>query len=410
MMLKMVFREMNLIPIVPIRQMEGNYFLGALMVTPVFFLIILRITRWNRWLQLPILKLVEYHNLDTFLNLPSFLNYNQNSFAFEFAALEYTNPKKNQYLYMLEGFEDDWIYSGTRRSATYTNIDPGDYIFKVKGSNNDDVWSSVDAHIVIEILPPFWGTSWAYAFYILTFIVLIYSVVKWRAGRLEKDKQVLEHKVQEKVEELNESYERLRQSQQELLRSGKLKSIGTLASGIAHNFNNLLAIILNSAELLHKKDVSKDADKYLKRIEQAATDGAEIIKKIQNFGRGEDTPSKTAVDLNEVLADVIEISRFKWLDQKQKQGLNIEIRPKFEKIPPVEGNESELRVALIDVFINAIDAHKKSGAITISTWLNNEQLVSISIKDEGIGSTVRHWTIFLIHFIPRRVCMVTDLD
>ena len=137
---------------------------------------------------------------------------------------------------MLEGFENDWIYSGTSRSAAYTNIDPGNYVFRVKGSNNDDMWSTEEAKIIIKILPPFWASFWAYAVYILTFIVLIYSLVKLRAGRLEKDKQVLEHKIKEKVEELNDSYERLRHSQQELLRSSKLKAIGTLASGIAHNF------------------------------------------------------------------------------------------------------------------------------------------------------------------------------
>ena len=69
------------------------------------------------------------------------LNYNQNFFSFEFAALNYTNTSKNKYAYQLEGFDDDWIYSGSRRYAGYTNLDPGNYTFKVKGSNNDGIWN-----------------------------------------------------------------------------------------------------------------------------------------------------------------------------------------------------------------------------------------------------------------------------
>jgi serine phosphatase RsbU (regulator of sigma subunit) len=88
------------------------------------------------------------------------LSYKDNVFSFEFAALNFTNPKKNQYKYLMEGFDEDWISSGTRRFVTYTNLDPGEYVFRVKGSNNDGLWNEEGASVKIIITPPFWETWW----------------------------------------------------------------------------------------------------------------------------------------------------------------------------------------------------------------------------------------------------------
>jgi ligand-binding sensor domain-containing protein/two-component sensor histidine kinase len=88
------------------------------------------------------------------------LSYDQNVISFEFAALDYTIPSKNQYAYILEGFEEDWNYSGKRRFVSYTNLSPGEYIFKVKGSNNDGIWNETGTAIKIVITPPFWKTWW----------------------------------------------------------------------------------------------------------------------------------------------------------------------------------------------------------------------------------------------------------
>ena len=88
------------------------------------------------------------------------LSYKDNFFSFEFVALDYTNPQKNQYAYKLEDFDEDWICSGTRRYASYTNLYPGEYIFKVKGSNNDGVWNEEGASVKIIITPPYWQTLW----------------------------------------------------------------------------------------------------------------------------------------------------------------------------------------------------------------------------------------------------------
>jgi len=86
------------------------------------------------------------------------LTHKDDVISFEFAALHYALPKGNQYAYKMEGFDENWVYSGNRRFATYTNLDPGDYNFRVKGSNKDDVWNHAGTAVKITITPPFWQT------------------------------------------------------------------------------------------------------------------------------------------------------------------------------------------------------------------------------------------------------------
>jgi signal transduction histidine kinase/ligand-binding sensor domain-containing protein len=98
------------------------------------------------------------------------LSYEQKVFSFEFAALDFTEPSKNQYAYRMDGFDKDWQQAGTSRTATYTNLDPGQYVFRVKASNNDGVWNEEGVAINITIMPPWWRTGWAYAIYALLLV------------------------------------------------------------------------------------------------------------------------------------------------------------------------------------------------------------------------------------------------
>ncbi|MDW8102955.1 MAG: two-component regulator propeller domain-containing protein [Anaerolineae bacterium] len=88
------------------------------------------------------------------------LSYQENFFSFEFVALDYADPAKNQYAYILEGFDRDWVHSGTRRYAAYTNVPPGTYTFRVRASNNDGVWNEEGLAVQVVITPPFWQTGW----------------------------------------------------------------------------------------------------------------------------------------------------------------------------------------------------------------------------------------------------------
>lgn len=114
------------------------------------------------------------------------LNYNQNFFSFEYAALNYINSAANQYMYMLEGVDKAWIQSGTKRFADYTDIKPGNYTFKVKGSNNDGIWNNTPAIIEVIITPPWWQTWWFYALCATAVAIIIYIIYRVRLKQVLK--------------------------------------------------------------------------------------------------------------------------------------------------------------------------------------------------------------------------------
>ena len=117
------------------------------------------------------------------------LPYDKNFLSFGFAALSYLSPERNQYAYKMEGIDRDWVYSGNTHNVTYTNLVPGDYTFKVKGSNNDGVWNEAGTSISILISPPWWKTNWAYISYGLVLVLTLYGLRRYELNRVElKDK------------------------------------------------------------------------------------------------------------------------------------------------------------------------------------------------------------------------------
>jgi ligand-binding sensor domain-containing protein/signal transduction histidine kinase len=130
------------------------------------------------------------------------LSYLESVFSFEFAALEFTNSPKNHYAYKMEGFDKDWIYCGTKREARYTNLDPGEYVFRVKACNNDGVWNETGSSIRVTIIPPFWKTAWfmvaigTLAMVALGGTVRFVSTRKLRKEiqRLEREKEIQEER------------------------------------------------------------------------------------------------------------------------------------------------------------------------------------------------------------------------
>jgi len=117
------------------------------------------------------------------------LSYLQSSFAFEFAALDFSAPERNQYAYKLDGFDNDWNNVGAQRTAVYTNIDPGDYVFRVRGSNNDGHWNEEGTSVALHIAPPFWATLWFRLLAGLTVTAVVFTITlnaRRRRQRLEK--------------------------------------------------------------------------------------------------------------------------------------------------------------------------------------------------------------------------------
>ena len=117
------------------------------------------------------------------------LPYIDNNIAFEFAALDFTEPARNQYAYILEGLDDSWIYCSTRRYVSYAHLEPGEYTFKVRAANNDGLWSSETAAVKLVIVPPLWMTD---HFRLLAVVIALASVLvfhSWRTSSVRTKKR-----------------------------------------------------------------------------------------------------------------------------------------------------------------------------------------------------------------------------
>ena len=130
------------------------------------------------------------------------LTYGENFVSFEFAALSYVSPEKNQYAYKMEGLDMDWVYSGTRHYAAYPHLEPGEYIFRVKGSNNDGVWNEEGTSIAVIITPPWWKMWWFTTFFWLTVAGSIGGTIRYiemqklkkRIKQLEQEQAILQER------------------------------------------------------------------------------------------------------------------------------------------------------------------------------------------------------------------------
>lgn len=181
------------------------------------------------------------------------LNYRQSDFRIGYAALNYLNPEKNRYRYMLEGYDENWKEAGNLREITYTNIPPGEYAFKVFGSNNDGVWSLEPAIFTIHIKPPWWGTL-AFRFFLVIAVVLtIWLIYYLRVNMLIKQRNLLEKNVRIRTEELSEMNTLLEERQEEIVQQN---------DELSKHRNNLERLIdERTSELREAKNRAEESDR-----------------------------------------------------------------------------------------------------------------------------------------------------
>lgn len=214
-------------------------------------------------------------------------------FTLEFSALSFHHVEDNQYAYRLLGFEDNWNFVGTKRSATYTNLNPGTYIFEVKGSNNDGVWSAYPASLQIIILPPYWRTWWAYTIYVLLALAFIYWFfhvqrlkLSFQAEKLEQERVIVKRLTQ--IDTLKDEF----------------------LANTSHELRTPLNGIIGLAESLRDGvagEVSPKMKYHLSLIVDSGKRLASLVNDILDFSQLKNkglTLNKKAVDI-QVLVDVV---------------------------------------------------------------------------------------------------------
>ncbi|MGE5177554.1 MAG: ATP-binding protein [Bacteroidota bacterium] len=176
----------------------------------------------------------------------------------------------------------------------------------------------------------------------------------------------------------------LRDLQERLVRGEKLRALGELAAGVAHDFNNNLGIILGRTQLLLTKTQDPSLVSGLNVIRQAAMDGGEAVRRIQQFSRVREDRAHEVLDPAEIAREVVEITRGKWKNEAERRGVKVEVRIQTADPPAILGSRAEIREALTNLIFNSVDALPEGGRIDVRCGSDGGQAV-IEVADNGVG-------------------------
>lgn len=298
------------------------------------------------------------------LSDPLELAHSDNFLIFEFAALSYINSSENQYAYMMEGWDRDWIYCGTERKASYPNLLPGEYTFKVKGSDCNRVWNEAGTSLKIIILPPWWKTWWAYSLYIIVLISIFTISTRFYLNRQKlRQKLILESEHAEKLEEI-----------------AKMKS--DFFANISHEFRTPLTLILGPAEKIEKNqssNVVKDAGiitRNSKRLLQLVNQLLDLSKLDAGKLKLESSPANIISFIKGIALSFESLSEAK--------DVMIKIKSDKEFIE-VYFDKEKMFKTFSNLLSNAFKFTPERGNVIISIAQTSNNTVEIIVKNTGVG-------------------------
>lgn len=301
-----------------------------------------------------------------------FLSHYQNDFSFQFASLDYNAPELNEYAYMLEGFNRDWIYNGKRRFVTYTNLDPGKYVFRVKATNGDGIWSNQTAEIFIEIHPPFWKTWWAYTIYVIAFLSALAFI---RAAEIKRREKKEEERLRREREEakLREAELKAKNIEQEKeLEKQKIRN--RIAQDLHDEIGSNLSSISLMSELIQKDEkINSEISEKIKRIHKVAKGSTQSIRDIVWLTN----PSSDS--LKDIIAKMKEVAD----NTLGKFNLSFDCPQNIVEanLPP----DTKRNIFFIyKETLNNIIKHADAKSVDIKFCIENESIY-LSIKDDGKG-------------------------
>ncbi|WP_134149918.1 hybrid sensor histidine kinase/response regulator transcription factor [Flavobacterium sp. 270] len=305
------------------------------------------------------------------------LNYTQSVFTIEYVGINYNNAKKNQYAYYLQGFENDWNYVGNKRTATYTNLAPGNYIFKVKSANADGSWSNVQLELKIEILPPWWKTFWAYLLYLSILIFVIFYLNKIYQNRFKAKQAII--------------LEKEKSIQLEKLNNKKLQFF----TNISHEFRTPLTLIINPLEdILRSKKISPEIHNKLKIVHKSSDRLSRLINELMDFNKLEFNKISLQAKKIEVIAFTQGIIGY-FDEEAAARNITVNFESPLDELEDWL-DPKMLEKVLFNIISNAFKFTPDNGAITIAvdkSAADNELLIngnkvpsfSITITDTGSG-------------------------
>jgi len=339
------------------------------------------------------------------------ISYKQSVISFGFASLRYTIPEKKQYAYRLQGFDQKWNTTGTSHTATYTNLDPGKYIFEVKSLNDDGTWSSESTSLRLTITPPFWQTWWFRLLAVTSLTAGVVTIHRIRMGVIRGQKKKLEQQVAVLLDKA------VAQSKFEIA-SDILHDIGNAVVG----FGSYLTRIRRLLEGSNRDDLQKLAGFFEaqrpamitalgeakagavitllngvqqmqtnneEEIRQSITEQLNIITRIEEilniqrqYVTGQEKQERKPVNLRSIINDSLSML-FASIDKAE-----IAVSLDFpDELPPIKGDRTRLMQLMLNILKNSIEAIDINAAVkTISIRMQRQKdLLILQIRDNGDG-------------------------
>ena len=310
----------------------------------------------------------------------------------KFAALNYRSPAKNRYAYMLEGFDHDWVQTvSTNRLATYTNLDPGAYTFRVKASNNDGVWNEKGTALAITITPPWWGTWWFRGAAIATLLALAFTGFRLRVRTIEQRSRDLERQVTERTRELQIAKDTAEQARQSAEVANQAKSV--FLAHMSHELRTPLNGILGYADILARRaGGERTLTEGLDIIRQSGEHLLMLINDVLDLARieaGKLDLHPTPFNLPDFLRQITGIMRAR-AEAKHLSLMSEELSP----LPTgVLADETRLRQVLLNLMGNAVKFTDQGHVSLTVAVLDTAELeagelratLRFSVEDSGIG-------------------------
>ncbi|WP_299251341.1 sensor histidine kinase [uncultured Cytophaga sp.] len=336
------------------------------------------------------------------------LDYNQNTLSFSFAALNFIIPKQNHYAYMLEGFDKIWTFTDNQRIAKYTNLDPGVYIFKVKASNNKNIWDdAVTTEFKITIRPPFWKTWWFNVIILLSVIILIYAFISIRIKSIKNRNEWLNKLVIDRTKELEntnsilteqktkvefQSIQILNQQKELLVKKNVLEeNVKQLAA--SNEFQKrLISIIghdirgpLHQFSMLFKYMDSDSAEWALEKMKEMSTSISLLATNLLDWATLKEDENKLST------------TTFSWKSVVDKSHRELETEYLAKKITvQIAVSDDEIIIgvppitlaAIRNILSNSIRFSKEAGIIEICSDIVDDTYTRLRITDFGEGFDV----------------------
>jgi signal transduction histidine kinase/ligand-binding sensor domain-containing protein/DNA-binding response OmpR family regulator len=320
------------------------------------------------------------------------LNYKQSVVSLDFAALDYTSTERKKYAYILEGFDKEWNYVGTRNTATYTNLPAGTYVFKLRYQNTTGVWSPVTTGLEIITTPPYWLTWWFKTFVLALVGLLIYIIFIIRVRSIKAQKAILERQVEDRTVRLAQMTkdervlrEDAEKAREDAEKANKAKSI--FLATMSHEIRTPMNGVMGMATLLANTPLNSEQQEYTETIKSCGDTLLNVINDILDFSKiesGNMELDEQDFDLRDCIEAVLDV-----FAEKAAQ-LNLDLVYQVEHNVPSQiiADAFRLRQVLINLVGNAIKFTAKGEVficVKLKSSTDNQFDLLFEIRDTGIG-------------------------